>query len=34
LVLTSPYRRARETAAVFANAVGYGGERRDEAKLE
>ena len=33
LVLTSPYRRARETAAVFANAVGYGSERRDEAKL-
>ncbi|MFT4515605.1 MAG: phosphohistidine phosphatase [Planctomycetota bacterium] len=33
LVLTSPYRRARETAAMFAKAVGYGGELRDEAKL-
>ena len=33
LVLTSPYRRARETAAVFASAVGYQGELREEPKL-
>ncbi|MGK0155742.1 MAG: phosphohistidine phosphatase [Neolewinella sp.] len=33
LVLTSPYLRARETAAVFAEAVGYAGKLRDEAKL-
>jgi phosphohistidine phosphatase len=33
LVLTSPYRRAQETAAVLAESVGYTGELRDEAKL-
>jgi phosphohistidine phosphatase SixA len=33
LVLTSPDLRARETAAVFAEAVGYAGKLRDEAKL-
>ena len=33
MVLTSPYRRARETAGVFAEAVGYQGELRDDARL-
>ena len=30
LVLTSPYLRARETATIFAKAVGYHDELRDE----
>lgn len=33
LVLTSPFQRAQETASIFANAVGFNGETRQEPSL-